>query len=477
MNSINKKISVGFLWNLASLFFSKGATTVFTLLLAKFLAPEAFGLVAMATVVFELANAFVQSGLGQALIRSKSVSDEDLSTVFFANLGLSFVAYAAIFFSAPHIASFYSQAELTVLVQVMGLVVFVNAIKVVQLAVLSRAMNFKAQMKANTSASIVSGALAVIAAYYDFGVWSLVVMMLSQALISSSLYWIMSSWRPSMAFSFKSFKELFSFGKNLLAEGFLQVLYQNSYVLVIGRFFSAEVTGLYFFAKKISNLISKQLTEAVQNATFPALSTLQDSDEKLRYKYRQIMQLMMFLIVPIMALLGTLATPLFDLLFHDKWSGAIPYLELLCIVGAIYPLHAININLLKVKGRSDLILKIGVFKKVVNLSLLVCAIPYGVYWITASQVVGSLLCLIPNTYFSSKLIDYSLKLQLNDAGKPIVSALFSSLVTLLFFNVSGLSSIINLFLGGVILMMVFFITAFWVKSEAINLLVYKVKRK
>jgi O-antigen/teichoic acid export membrane protein len=477
VNSINKKISVGFLWNLASLFFSKGATTVFTLLLAKFLAPEAFGLVAMATVVFELANAFVQSGLGQALIRSKSVSDEDLSTVFFANLGLSFVAYAAIFFSAPHIASFYSQAELTVLVQVMGLVVFVNAIKVVQLAVLSRAMNFKAQMKANTSASIVSGALAVIAAYYDFGVWSLVVMMLSQALISSSLYWIMSSWRPSMAFSFKSFKELFSFGKNLLAEGFLQVLYQNSYVLVIGRFFSAEVTGLYFFAKKISNLISKQLTEAVQNATFPALSTLQDSDEKLRYKYRQIMQLMMFLIVPIMALLGTLATPLFDLLFHDKWSGAIPYLELLCIVGAIYPLHAININLLKVKGRSDLILKIGVFKKVVNLSLLVCAIPYGVYWITASQVVGSLLCLIPNTYFSSKLIDYSLKLQLNDAGKPIVSALFSSLVTLLFFNVSGLSSIINLFLGGVILMMVFFITAFWVKSEAINLLVYKVKRK
>lgn len=477
MNSINKKISVGFLWNLASLFFSKGATTVFTLLLAKFLAPEAFGLVAMATVVFELANAFVQSGLGQALIRSKSVSDEDLSTVFFANLGLSFVAYAAIFFSAPHIASFYSQAELTVLVQVMGLVVFVNAIKVVQLAVLSRAMNFKAQMKANTSASIVSGALAVIAAYYDFGVWSLVVMMLSQALISSSLYWIMSSWRPSMAFSFKSFKELFSFGKNLLAEGFLQVLYQNSYVLVIGRFFSAEVTGLYFFAKKISNLISKQLTEAVQNATFPALSTLQDSDEKLRYKYRQIMQLMMFLIVPIMALLGTLATPLFDLLFHEKWSGAIPYLELLCIVGAIYPLHAININLLKVKGRSDLILKIGVFKKVVNLSLLVCAIPYGVYWITASQVVGSLLCLIPNTYFSSKLIDYSLKLQLNDAGKPIVSALFSSLVTLLFFNVSGLSSIINLFLGGVILMMVFFITAFWVKSEAINLLVYKVKRK
>jgi O-antigen/teichoic acid export membrane protein len=477
VNSINKKISVGFLWNLASLFFSKGATTVFTLLLAKFLAPEAFGLVAMATVVFELANAFVQSGLGQALIRSKSVSDEDLSTVFFANLGLSFVAYAAIFFSAPHIASFYSQAELTVLVQVMGLVVFVNAIKVVQLAVLSRAMNFKAQMKANTSASIVSGALAVIAAYYDFGVWSLVVMMLSQALISSSLYWIMSSWRPSMAFSFKSFKELFSFGKNLLAEGFLQVLYQNSYVLVIGRFFSAEVTGLYFFAKKISNLISKQLTEAVQNATFPALSTLQDSDEKLRYKYRQIMQLMMFLIVPIMALLGTLATPLFDLLFHEKWSGAIPYLELLCIVGAIYPLHAININLLKVKGRSDLILKIGVFKKVVNLSLLVCAIPYGVYWITASQVVGSLLCLIPNTYFSSKLIDYSLKLQLNDAGKPIVSALFSSLVTLLFFNVSGLSSIINLFLGGVILMMVFFITAFWVKSEAINLLVYKVKRK
>jgi O-antigen/teichoic acid export membrane protein len=475
VKSINKKISVGFLWNLASLFFSKGATTVFTLLLAKFLAPEAFGLVAMATVVFELANVFVQSGLGQALIRSKSVSDEDLSTVFFANLGLSFVAYAAIFFSAPHIANFYSQAELTALVQVMGLVVFVNAIKVVQLAVLSRAMNFKAQMKANTTAAVVSGALSVVAAYYGLGVWSLVIMMLSQASISSALYWLSSTWRPTMSFSYDSFKTLFNFGKNLLAEGMLEVAFQNSYVLVIGRFFSAEVTGLYFFAKKISNIISQQLTGAVQQATFPALSTLQDNNETLRRKYRQIMQLMMFLITPFMALLGGLAEPLFGLLFSDKWQAAVPYVQLLCVVGALYPLHALNINLLNVKGRSDLVFKVGLIKKAVNLTLLFLAIPYGVLAIAGSQVVGSILALVPNTYFSAKLIGYSLASQISDAGKPILSGLIASIFTLVLLQVTSFTALVDFVIGLCAILTVFLIITFVLKAEAIIFLSTKFK--
>ena len=476
MKKMNRKIGVGVLWNLANLFFSRGATTVFTLLLAKFLAPEAFGLVAMATIVFELANAFVQSGLGQALIRSNSVSEQDLSTVFFANLGFSFIAYTILFFAAPYVASFYKQPELTVLAQVMGLVVFINATKVVQLAVLSRAMNFKAQMKANTTAAVVSGALSVVAAYYGLGVWSLVIMMLSQASISSALYWLSSTWRPTISFSYDSFKTLFNFGKNLLAEGLLGVLYQNSYVLVIGRFFSAEVTGLYFFAKKVSNLISQQLTGAVQQATFPALSTLQDSNEILRYKYRQIMQLMMFLIAPVMALLGGLAEPLFGLLFSDKWQEAVPYVQLLCVVGVLYPLHALNINLLNVKGRSDLVFKVGLIKKAVNLTLLFLAIPYGVLAIAASQVVGSILALVPNTYFSAKLIGYSLASQISDAGKPILSGFIASIFTLLLLHVTSFTVLTEVFMGFGITIIAFLFTSVILKAEALVLLTSKYRK-
>ena len=383
---------------------------------------HAFGLVAMVAVVFELANAFVNSGLGAALIRSKQVSDLDLCTVFHTNLALSLLAYLLIYFFAPYISAFYSQPELTSLVRVMGLVVFVNAAKIIQVAILSRNMNFKHQMKANTLGVIVSGCLALVAAWIGWGVWSLVVQMLGSALISAIVLWFASAWRPSLRVSSESFWRLFSFGKNLLAEGLLSVLYQNSYVLVIGRFFSAEITGLYFIAKKISNLLSQQLTGAVQQATYPALSTLQDDNSALLLKYRQITQLMMFMIAPVMGLLGGLAQTLFELLFDPAWSGAVPYLQLLCIVGALYPLHALNMNLLNVKGRSDLVLKVGFVKKAVNLTLLFLAIPYGVMGIVVSQVLGSLLALVPNTYFSNKLVDYSLFDQLKDFLKPFAAA-------------------------------------------------------
>jgi len=422
MKDMNRKIGVGVLWNLASLFLTRGASTIFTLFLARLLAPEAFGLVAMATVVFELASVFINSGLGTALIRSKTVSEADLNTVFYTNLFLSALAYAALYFAAPFVASFYSQPELTSLIQVMGLVVFINATKVVQGAVLSRKMDFKSQMKANTLSVAVSGCLAVTAAWNGWGVWSLVVQMLSSALISALVLWSVSTWRPALQFSKHSFVVLFRFGRSLLAEGVLQVLFLNSYVLVIGRFFSAEMTGLYFLAKKLSNLVSQQLTGAVQGATFPALSTLQDDNEALLHKYRQIMQLMMFLIAPIMGLLAGLAPVLFELMFDERWSGAVPYLQLLCVVGALYPLHALNMNLLNVKGRPDLVFKIGLVKKTVNLTMLFMAIPFGVFGIVVSQVIAGFFGLVPNTYFSARLVGYSLGNQVKDVVKPLAAA-------------------------------------------------------
>lgn len=368
MQAMNRKIGVGVLWNLASLFLTRGASTIFMLFLARLLAPEAFGLVAMATVVFELASAFINSGLGAALIRSKTVSDADLNTVFYTNLLLSLVAYAALFAGAPYIAAFYSQPELTTLIQVMGLVVFINAAKVVQTAILSRKMDFKLQMKGNTAGVLVSGTLAVGAAWNGFGVWSLVIQMLSAALVSGIVLWLGTGWRPRLQFSRESFKRLFGFGKAILAEGILDKLFQNSYVLVIGRFFSAEATGLYFFARKFSGLISQQITGSVQGAALPALSTLQDENKLLKMKLRQIMQVTVFVIAFFMALVAALSPLAFDVLFADEWQGAVVFIQILCGVGVLYPVHSLNINVLNVKGKSGLILKIGILKKSINVS-------------------------------------------------------------------------------------------------------------
>lgn len=474
MKAMNRKIGVGILWNLASLVTTRGASTIFTLFLARLLAPEAFGLIAMATVVFELASAFVNSGLGQALIRSKEVSEADLSTVFYINLLLSGFAYAALFLGAPFIAEFYSQPELTTLVQVLGLVVFVNAAKVVQIAVFCRRMDFKSQMTANTFGVLVSGSLAVMAASLGWGVWSLVVQMLSAAFVSALVLWMVSKWRPRLQFSTESFARLFRFGRNLLVEGMLSVLYQHSYVLVIGRYFSAEVTGLYFLAKKVSNLMSQQLTGAVQQASFPALSTLQDDNDALRSKYRQIMQLMMLLIAPIMAILAGLASPLFALLFNESWQAAVPYLQLLCIVGMLYPLHALNISLLNVKGRSDLVLKVGVVKKTVNLTLLFLAIPYGVTGIVFSQVIGTILALIPNTYFSAKLLNYGLKAQFMDVIKPVTAAFGAGVSAYWVATFPTESLLLSVVSGGTVGVLVFLIFTVLFQVEAIRLFSDKV---
>lgn len=457
------------------MFLSRGATTIFTLFLAKLLAPEAFGLVAMATVVFELSNVFVNSGLSQALIRSKSVSDLDLNTVFYSNLIFSIFAYLFLFFIAPYVSEFYKQPELTLLIQVMGLVAIINATKIVQVAVLSRSMNFKAQMKANSLGAFLSGVLALLAAYEGFGVWSLVVMMLSQSLIPSLILWMASSWRPNLSFSFESFYRLFAFGKNLLAEGMLNVAFQNSYVLVIGRVFSAEITGLYFFAKKVTDLLSHQLTGAVQQATYPALSTLQDDNLLLRHKYRQILQLMLLLIAPVMGFMAALSLPIFEIFFGERWRGSVLYLQLLCFVGVLYPLHALNINILNVKGRSDLVLKIGVLKKVVSVTLLFAGLPFGVLGIVIGQIVASLIALIPNAYYSARLIEYSLAAQLKDVSKPMFSALFAATISWIVAGSNPNASLGLVMVSGILGLIVYFSFNMIFRTEGLIIILNRMK--
>lgn len=470
MREFGRKIGPGIAWNLLSMLLSRGATTIFTLLLARLLAPEAFGLIAMMMIVLELAQNAVQSGLGQALIRSKDVSDEDLSTIFFANLGLSILAYGALYAAAPYLADFYSQADLISLLRTMGLVVFLSAIRTVPTALLSRQMNFRTQMIANTTGVIVSGMIAVLLAWQGAGVWSLVGQSLVMAGISTLILWQQSKWMPLLVFSTKSFQRLFGFGVNLLITGSLQILVQNSQVIAIGRLFSAEVTGLYFFARKLTNLISHQLSGAVQSATFPALATLQDDNAQLRQKYRKIIQLMMFIIAPIMALLAALAEPLFDVLLGDNWTNAVVYVQLLCIVATLYPLHAMNINVLNVKGRSDLVLKIGLFKNATSLLFLFLTIPYGVFWIVVGQVANSFLSLIPNTYFTVRLIDYGVKQQMLDIAKPIFAGAIGGVFAHQSMQVFNISAALTLGVSALVGALAFFLTAMVTKTEAFVML-------
>ncbi|NGM87657.1 lipopolysaccharide biosynthesis protein [Parapusillimonas sp. SGNA-6] len=422
MTSLNRKIGIGIAWNIANMLVSRGASVVFTLFLARFLMPDAFGLMAMVAICYALADTLMTAGLGQAIIRQKSVDATDLSTAFLANLAFSAIAYGLVYAIAPWAASFYEQAALTPLIRVTGLVLFINAFKVVQLALMNRDMDFKGLMHANSGATIVAGTVAVAMAYAGMGVWSLVAQFMTAAAVSTAILWFSSAWRPRLLFSVASFKSMFGFGSTLTLENVLNVLYENSYVLVIGKLFSAETTGLYYFAKRIRDLIVDQANSAVQQATYPAMARIQDENTGLKAMYRRIIQLLFFVIAPGLLALAVLAQPLFEIAFNARWLPAVPYLQLLCLAGLLLPVHAVNFNMLKVKGRADLVVYLGLVKKALHLGLLAASAPFGMEAILTSQIIAMALSSIPYIYFSSALIGYSHAEQLKDMLKPLAAA-------------------------------------------------------
>jgi O-antigen/teichoic acid export membrane protein len=417
MNShtiLRQKTITGIIWNFLQQLLRNGIQIVTTFLLTWFLVPADFGLMAMISVFFAIANSLMDSGFSQALIQKKEVSQTDYSTAFYTNLVLGLLAYTLLFISAPLIASFYLEPRLVVLVRVVGLVVIINSFQMVQVADLTRRLNFKVQFSVILPAALLSGVIAISMALMGFGIWSLVAQILASALASTALYWFVNEWRPSIDFSVASLREMFSFGSKLFISGLIDTVFNNLYVIFIGKFFSATVLGYYYFAQQIEVFAVSQLSGAIQIVSYPALAILQDDDISLKAFYRKIIQVVTYIVFPCMIALAVLAEPLFHLLLKEDWLPAVPYLQLLCLVGLLYPLHAINLNILKVKGRSDLFLYLEIVKFIMNVIVLLFSVQYGIFGILIGQIILSVLEYIPNSYFSIKLIDYSALEQLRD---------------------------------------------------------------
>ncbi|RTZ42338.1 lipopolysaccharide biosynthesis protein [Candidimonas sp. SYP-B2681] len=466
MSSLNRKIGIGIVWNIANMFVSRGASVIFTLFLARFLAPDAFGLMAMIAICYALADALMTSGFGQAIIRQKQLEPIDLSTAFFTNLAFSVITYLLIYLVAPWAAEFYEQPELTQLIRVTGVVLFINSLKVVQQALLNRNMDFKSLMRVNSIATVAAGIVAVSMAYAGFGVWSLVAQFMVSAVVSTGMLWLSSTWRPSLSFSVASFKTMFGFGSRLTLESTLNVLYENSYILVIGKLFTPEVTGLYYFAKRIRDLIVDQANSAVQQATYPAMAQIQDENAGLKKMYRVIIQLLFFVITPSLLIVSLLAEPLFQIAFNERWLPAVPYLQLLCMAGILFPIQAVNFNMLKVKGRTDLILYLGLVKKALHLVLLAASVPYGIVGILIGQIIAVVLSSLPYMYYSTALIDYRLSEQTIDILKPVAASAAAVATTALLLGAVDVSALWSALLGGMAFFVLYFVICHFARIEA-----------
>lgn len=412
--SLARRTVIGVAWNFAEQLLRRGFTVGVTLLLAFFLTPEDFGLVAMMSVFIALGMTLMESGFQAALIRLIDASQIDLNTAFFANVVLGILAYIILYIAAPHIADFYGQPELAILIRVTALSIIVNSLRVVQVAIVSRLLNFKIQFLVNLPAAIMSGTVAVILAYYDWGVWALVVQTLLASTLITVLLWFRKIWRPSGGVSLTSLKSMYNFSYKLFLSGMLDTIFKNMYLVVVAKLFSATIAGLYFFADRVKELLISQLVLSVQTVTYPALSTLQNDNKKLKEGFRKVIIVTTFILFPVMFFLAALSKPLFQTLLPEEWWPGAVYLQLMLLAGVLYPIHSINLNILTVKGRSDLFLYLELLKKTVVFLILLFSFRYGVIGILLGQIVSSILAYIPNSYFSNRLIEYSVGEQLSD---------------------------------------------------------------
>ncbi|MGR7813244.1 lipopolysaccharide biosynthesis protein [Lacinutrix undariae] len=414
MSSLKKKTLDGLLWSTIERFSIQAVQFVLGIILARLLLPSDYGFIGVLAVFMSISQALIDSGFSQALIQKKNADEKDYNTVFYFNIASSVCIYIVLFLLSEPIAVFYEEPLLENLIKILGLNIIFSSFSIVQLAILTKELNFKTQSKASLISVIISGVIAVYFAYTGMGVWALVIQVLLKSSINTLLLFVFTKWKPILLFSKKSFHSLFSFGSKLLFSGLLNAVFNNIYLIIIGKFYTIKELGYYTRANQFQQLPSETLTVILQRVTFPVLSSIQDEDEKLSSYYKKFIKLAAFINFPLMTLLIVLAKPLVKLLLTDKWIEAAPFLQLLCFVGILYPIHAINLNLLKVKGRSDLFLKLEVYKKVLIIISIVITIPFGIKVLIIGQIACSFISLYLNTYYTKKLIDYGFFAQLKD---------------------------------------------------------------
>lgn len=470
--TLQHKTITGLIWAFIQQFSVQLISFCITIGLARILMPAEFGLIAMMAILISVGKSLLDSGLTSSLIRSNDLTQDDYSTVFYFNFGGSIAIYIIVFMLAPLIARLYHQLMLVPLIRVYTLEFILNAFYSVQNARLTKDMNFKAQMLIQIPSVLIGGVLGIVLAINGYGVWSLVWLALSQSFLSTIMHWWYSGWVPSLVFKKSCFRRHFGFGYKMTITGLMDIVFRNINILIIGRYYSLTQLGFYSRADSFSQLPITNISMVLHKVTYPMFTEIGDDDEKLKRVYRRIMQQVIFWTAPILILMIILAEPLFLFLLTAKWLPAVPYFQILCLAGIMYPLNAYNLNILKVKGRSDLVLKLETIKKAICLIGICCVTYFGIYGLLYFQLIFSVVAYYINGAYSNALIGYPLKEQFFDLWPILASAFIAGLVTFLFDSlivgelVPG--NLVRIVCSGLFFCVVYLITGLLLKLMPIN---------
>ena len=412
--SLKQKTFKGMVWTTAAKFAVQGFNFIQGIILARLLDPSDFGLIAMAGVFTAISATFVDSGFSNALVRNKERTEMDYSTTFVTNVALSLFFCLLLCACSGLIADFYHQDKLRKIVILCASQLFLGSINAVQGTRLTINLDFRTKGIINVISVVVTGLVTIAMAFMGYGVWSLIYPLFFKIVLEFFLYRYFQHWFPKIQFSWASWNKSFSFGSKLLLSSLINTVYSNIAPLIIGKKYSAADLGYYNKAEGYAALPSKTATQVLGGVTFPVLAEVQDDMEALQSVYRRLIRLSAYVVFPLMMGIAALARPLIICLITEKWSQSILYLQIVCFALMWYPVHSLNLNLLQVKGRSDLFLRLEIIKKLIGLTTLFITVPIGLVAMCIGQVCVSLISLVINTHYTGKMIDVGFLKQMKD---------------------------------------------------------------
>lgn len=475
-DNLKGKTKKGLYWSFFNQFSNYGMNFIVGIVMARLLSPSDFGITALPAVFMAIASTIQDGGLANALIRKKEVTNKDLSTTFYYSICLGVVLYLTLFLSAPLIADFYHTPILVSLIRVTAIGFLFSPLITPQNILLRRRLDFKTLTKISLVTRVFGATVGIVMAYVGYGVWSLVISNLLAGMFTLLIAWLVVRWLPKYGWSKESFKYLWGYGNKIMFSAIIENLYSNIAPVFIGKYYSPAQLGIYNRAQGYASMPSQNITGAINNVSFPVLSKMQDDTEKLAYNYRRMLRLSAFVIFPIMLMLSALARPLVITMITEKWEHSIIFLQIMCFSMMWYPIHAINLNLLMVKGRSDLFFRLEIIKKITGISILLITLPMGLVPFCYGGIFSSMVALIINTYYTGKLIHIGYIKQMKDL-LPIFSLSMFVWIVIHISNYFISNYIVQLIVGGSVGLIVYLGFAFLFKFDELNDVKYLLKRK
>lgn len=413
-SSIKGKVLSGLFWRFAERCGAQGVNFIVSIILARLLSPDDYGIVALISIFIDISYVFITSGFGTALIQKKETDDLDFCTVFYFNIGISIIFYIILFLAAPWIALLYNNSLLIPVLRVLAITVVIGGVNGIQESIVSKKMQFKKFFYATSTGTVLSAIVGIWVAYQGMGVWALVAQRLTNQVFDTIILWITTDWRPRLMFSFYRLRSLFAYGWRILVSSLIDSFYNNIYSLVIGKTYSNEQLGLYNKGQSFPRLIIGNINSSIDMVLFSALSMEQNNTKKVKNITRRSILTSTCIIFPAMAGLAGIAEPLIKLLLTDTWLACVPFVRFACFTYAFWPIHTANLQAIKAIGRSDVFLKLEIIKKILGLTILCVTIPFGITSMMVGKCISAIICMGINAWPNKKYLDYGIREQVRD---------------------------------------------------------------